>query len=85
MWFMYARSSRWDRLMGFPSLCSPSSESRDCLKSTECRGLRISGCMMGLGISWITRVLSCLGLGGFWWDSEDGGQWLFSMGDTDSG
>lgn len=71
--------------MGFPSLCSPSSESLDCLKSTECRGFRIKGCMMGLGISWITRVLSCRGLDGFWWGSEDGGQWLFSMGDTDRG
>lgn len=60
--------------MGFPSLCIPSSESRDCLKSTECRGFRIKGCMMGLGISWITRVLSCQGLEGFGLDSEDAGQ-----------
>ena len=85
MWFMYARSSRCERLMGFPSRCSPSSESRGCLKSTECRGFRMSGCMIGLGISWMTRVPSCRGLAGLGWGSDDGGQWLFSMGDTDSG
>jgi hypothetical protein len=30
--------------------------------------------MMGLGISWMTRVLSCRGLVALGWASDDGGQ-----------
>lgn len=85
MWFMYANSSRWDKLMGFTSLCSPSSDNLEALTSTECLGLNIKGCMMGLGISWITLVFSWRGLEGFWDTSEGVGQWLFSRGDTERG
>ncbi|KAK4832914.1 hypothetical protein QYF61_026557 [Mycteria americana] len=39
------------------------------LKS-ECLGFSIKGCMIGLGISWMTLVFSWRGLEGFWSTSE---------------
>lgn len=70
--------------MGLTSLCSPSSDNLGGLKS-ECLGFSIKGCMIGLGISWMTLVFSWRGLEGFWSTSEGGGQWLFSIGDTERG